>query len=182
MKLPVMDKANRPGDIPLGRSLFLSLLRPGTMRVEWGGVGGLVPPDLSCTKCGVPDSGQELGQLHVSQLSVCGEHPFSGKLGASPDLGEVLARLLQSRHHGVQTLLALAWESCPGTTTVLAFSSLRTQGDGCTPSQSSSALQALSQHTGDGARGVRVGARGVRVSHATASMGAGSDSQDRSLW
>lgn len=98
--------------------------------------GGRCPPDLSCTKCIVPDSGQELRQLHVFPTQrVCGGHPFPGKLGASPDLGEVLARLLQSRHDDVQTLLALAWEPCPGTTTVLAFFSLRTQGDGCTPSQ-----------------------------------------------
>lgn len=134
-------------------------------------MGGSVPPDLSCTKCSVPDSGQELGQLHVFPTQRVWRASLPRQTGCQPRPCEVLAWLLQSRLHGVQTLLALAWESCPGTTTVLAFSSLRTQGDGCTPSQSSSALQALGQHTGDGARGVRVGARGVRVSHATASVG-----------
>lgn len=82
---------------------------------------------------------------------------------------------------GVQTLLALAWERCPGTTTVvLAFSSLRTQGDGCIPSLSNSALQALGQHTGDGAKWGESWCQGVRVSHATASVCVGGGSRELS--
>lgn len=50
-------------------------------------------PDLSCTKYVVPDSGQALSQLHVFPTQrVCRGHPLPGKLGTSPDLGEMLAR------------------------------------------------------------------------------------------
>lgn len=83
-----------------------------------------MPPDLSCTKYVVPDSGQELSQLHVfptQRVCVEGNHSQANWVPA-----QTLVKCWPGSFKAdtdVQTWLALTWEPCPGTTTVLAFSS-----------------------------------------------------------